>query len=104
MIEWSQNNHFYVSFTQFILFNRLHFHFYSEALMYYSNTPRHQWTALDVLKEQMDPTPPQIYALQQDIEQWIVELGQWDILKDKLLLDDKMVENKKVLSNGKSDH
>ena len=69
--------------------------------MYYSNTPRHQWTALDVLEEQMDPTPPQIYALQQDIEQWIVELGQWDILKDKLLLDDKMVENKKTFIKWK---
>ena len=69
--------------------------------MYYSNTPKHQWTALDVLKEQMDPTPPQIYALQQDIEQWIVELGQWDILKDKLLLDDKTVENKKAVIKWK---
>ena len=63
--------------------------------MYYSNTPRDKWTALDVMEEEMDPTPSQIYPLRQKIEQWKVDLQQWDILEKKLMLHHKIVELKK---------
>ena len=33
--------------------------------------------------------------MRKEIEQWIVELEQWDILKENLCLDDKTVEKKK---------
>ena len=50
--------------------------------MYYSNTPRHKWTALDVMVEEMDPTPLQM-------------LEQWDLLQKKMMLDQNTVETKK---------
>ena len=43
----------------------------------------------------MDPIPPQIYPLRQKIEQWKVELQQWDLLQKKLMLDQKTVDTKK---------
>ena len=44
------------------------------SVMYYSNTPRHKWTTLDVMVEEMDSTPPQIYPLRQEIEHCKVDL------------------------------
>ena len=63
--------------------------------MYYSNTPKYQWTALDVMVEEMDPTPHQIYPLRQKIKHLKVEFQQWDLLQKKLMLDQKTVETKK---------
>ena len=63
--------------------------------MYYSNTQRHKWTALDVIVEEMDPTPFQIYPLRQETEHCKVDLQQWDVLQKKLLLDQKTTETKK---------
>ena len=72
--------------------------------MYYSNTPRHQWTALDILEEEMDPTPPQIYPLRQKIEQWKVDLEQWDIFFKNWTWTTKQLKLRKILLNGISDH
>ena len=63
--------------------------------MYYSNTPRHKWTALDVMVEEMDPTPPQIYPLRQKIELLICELEHWDLLQKKMMLD--QIQYKRVI-------
>ena len=57
---------------------------------------------LDVLEEEMDPTPPQVYALRQEIQLCIDELEYWDILKEKMLLDHKMVEKKKDFRKWKT--
>ena len=63
--------------------------------MYYSDTPRHKWTALDVMVEEMDSIPSQIYPLRQEIEHCKVDLQQWDVLQKKLILDQKTIETKK---------
>ena len=69
--------------------------------MYYSNTPREKWTALDVLEEEIDRTPPEMYGFQEEIKQWIVQLEQWDVLNEIMLLDDKTIEKKKDFSKWK---
>ena len=63
--------------------------------MYYADKPRDKWTALDVLEEECDPTPPEVYCFREEIKQWMVQLEQWDILHEIMLLDDKTVEKKK---------
>ena len=63
--------------------------------MYYCDTPRDKWTALDVMVEEMDPTPPNVPGWRHEIKQWEVELEQWDILQKKQIVDPKLIENKK---------
>ena len=80
--------------VHFRWFFKLAFYFLI-PVMYYSNTPRHKWTALDVIVEEIDPTPPQIYPLRQQIELFKIELQQWDVLQMKLIVDHKTITTKK---------
>ena len=63
------------------------------SVMYYSNTPRHMWTALDVMVEEMDPTPAEIFPLRQKIEDLKGDIKHWDWLQKAYMLDSKTVEN-----------
>ena len=49
----------------------------------------------------MDPTPPQIYPVRQEIEHWKLELQQWDLLKKTYMLDQKSVDTKKDIIKWK---
>ena len=65
------------------------------SVMYYSNTPRHNWTALEVMVEEMDPTLPQIFPLRQKIEDLQIELIKWDWIQKTYILEQKTIEIKK---------
>ena len=65
--------------------------------MYYCDN----WTALDVMVEQIDTTPPNVPGWRQEIKQQEVELEQWDILQKTLMLDPKTIETKKDMIKWK---
>ena len=69
--------------------------------MYYCDTPRDKWTALNVMVEETDATPPNVNGWRQEIKLWEVELEKWDLLQNKIMLDPKTIETKKDMIKWK---